>query len=107
MSSHTSVTQQAVSSSGQLYENVRRGKEGGRKEEKLHRKESATQRLAALITVGLCWSLQQDKERKKRQMVGEKGAESKSEGERGGKERRGLPHFVNSLFISHSTLVLT
>lgn len=66
MSSHTSVTQQAVSSFGQLYENVRKAKEGGGGEgEKLHRKESATQLLAALITVGLCWSLQQDKERKK------------------------------------------
>lgn len=56
MSSHTSVTQQAVSSFGQLYENVRKAKEGGggRKGEKLHRKESATQLLAALITVGLC-----------------------------------------------------
>lgn len=29
MSSHTSVTQQAVSSFGQLYENVRKAKEGG------------------------------------------------------------------------------
>lgn len=31
---------------------------------KRHRKESATQHQAAVITVGLCWSLQQDKERK-------------------------------------------
>lgn len=60
-SSHTSVTQQAVSSFGQLYEKKeeeeeeeekRRG-EGGENSH-LHRKESATQRLAALITVGLC-----------------------------------------------------
>lgn len=78
MSSHTSVTQQAVSSFGQLYENVRKAKEGGGGGEeggKTPQKRICNSAPSSPNYSGaLLKSATRQREKKKRQMVGERGS---------------------------------